>query len=164
MLLPGLDHCPLSRPHIPHQMPIKSLTPHRHLQLIERILHYIVRIHFINPAHYHIHIRLLRLREQQELRAGRRLEARQAEQRRLEDFNAGKRGARDRRRCGRSDSGGRQRARDGMHAVESAGEDEVVVDGEFVEAVVEVPLVDEPAGFVDDYEGVDDPWVTLEGD
>lgn len=41
--------------------------------------------------------------------------------------------------------------------MESSREDEVVVDGEFVETVVEVALVDKAAGFVDDDEGVDDP-------
>lgn len=41
--------------------------------------------------------------------------------------------------------------------VEGAGQDEVVVHGEFVEAFVEVALVDEAAGFVDDDQGVDDP-------
>ena len=44
-----------------------------------------------------------------------------------------------------------------MHAVEGPGEDEVVVDGELVQAVVEVALVDEAAGFVDDDERVYDP-------
>lgn len=41
--------------------------------------------------------------------------------------------------------------------MESSREDEVVVYREFVEAVVEVALVDEAAGFVDDDEGIDDP-------
>lgn len=41
--------------------------------------------------------------------------------------------------------------------MESPREDEIVVYGEFVEAIVEVALVDEAAGFVDDDEGVDDP-------
>ena len=33
--------------------------------------------------------------------------------------------------------------------VKCSGQDQVVVHGEFVEAVVEVPLVDETSGFVD---------------
>ena len=45
----------------------------------------------------------------------------------------------------------------GKVPVEGAGKDEVVVYGEFVEAFVEVALVDEAAGFVDDDQGVDDP-------
>ena len=138
-------------------MPVKRLTPHRHLQLIERIFHHIIRIQLIDPPHNHIHIRLLRLGEQQELRPGHRLEARQAEERRLEHFDAGERGARDRRRGGGDEGGRCERARDGVHAVEGPREDEVVVDGELVQPVVEVALVDETASFVDDDEGVDDP-------
>ena len=41
--------------------------------------------------------------------------------------------------------------------MEGTCEDEVVVCGEFVEGCGKVALVDETAGFVDDYEGVDDP-------
>jgi len=137
-------------------VPVKCLTPYRHLQLIKRILHHIVRVQFVDLPYNHIHIRLLRLREQQELRPRHRLEAGQAEERRLEHFDAGERGARDRRR-GRRDQGGRgERPRDGVHAVEGPGEDEVVIDGELVQAIVEVALVDKPAGFVDDDEGVND--------
>ena len=49
-------------------MPIKRLTPNRHFHLIERILHHIVRIQLIYPPQYPIDIRLLRFREDQELR------------------------------------------------------------------------------------------------
>lgn len=43
-----------------------------------------------------------------------------------------------------------------MHTVEGSGEDEVIVGGEGEEAFVEVALVDEPAGFVEDEERKDD--------
>lgn len=41
--------------------------------------------------------------------------------------------------------------------MEGTGEDEVIVDVELVEAVGEVALVDQTAGFVDDYESEDYP-------
>ena len=44
-----------------------------------------------------------------------------------------------------------------MHTVEGAGQNEIIIDREFIQAVVEVALVDKATGFVDDYEGVDDP-------
>jgi len=44
-----------------------------------------------------------------------------------------------------------------VHAVEGAGEDEQVVGTELVEAGVEIAVVDQAAGFVDDEEGEDDP-------
>ena len=43
--------------------------------------------------------------------------------------------------------------------MECAGEDKIVVYGELVQAVVEVTLVNETAGFVDDNEAVDHPGV-----
>ena len=47
--------------------------------------------------------------------------------------------------------------KEGDLPVKGAGKDKVVVYGELVEAVVEVAVVDEAAGFVDDYQGEDDP-------
>lgn len=44
-----------------------------------------------------------------------------------------------------------------MHAVEGAREDKEIVGGELGEAGVEVAVVDEATGFVDDEEGEDDP-------
>ena len=43
-----------------------------------------------------------------------------------------------------------------MHAVKSPGEDEEVVDGDSVERVAEVAVVDQAASFVDYDEVVDD--------
>lgn len=77
-----LKHYPCSflfRPDVFDQLPIKCFTPDRHLQLIEWILHHIICIQLIDPPSNHIHVRLLRLREQQKLEAGKRLEAGQAE-------------------------------------------------------------------------------------
>ena len=48
-------------------------------------------------------------------------------------------------------------AADGVDAVEGAGEDEVIVAVEFLQAGGEGAVVDEAAGFVDDQEGEDDP-------
>ena len=48
-------------------------------------------------------------------------------------------------------------AADGVDAVEGAGEDEVIVAVELLQAGGEGAVVDEAAGFVDDEEGEDDP-------
>ena len=42
--------------------------------------------------------------------------------------------------------------------MKSSCEDQVVVDGEFIETSVEVALVDEPTSSIDDDECEDDPW------
>ena len=138
-------------PHITHQKPIKRLAPNRHFCLIKRILHHIIRIQFINLPHNHLHIRLLRFRKQQEFRPRERLKAGQSKSGGFEDLDAGA------VLGGYAEGGGRERFGDGMHAVESAGQDEQVVDGDFVERGAEVAVVDQAAGFVDYYEGVDDP-------
>ena len=139
------------RPHITHQPPLELLTPYRHLQLIKRVLHHIIRIQLIHLPHNRIHIRLARFREQQKLRAREGLEAIQPEGRGFEDFDT----------CalvgGDGEGGGGERFGDGVDAVEGAGEDEQVVDGDGVEVGGEGAVVDEAAGFVDDDEGVDDP-------
>lgn len=41
--------------------------------------------------------------------------------------------------------------------MECPGQDEVIVDVQFIQPVCEVALVDQTAGLVDYYQGVDDP-------
>ncbi len=76
-------------------MPLKSLTSDRHLQLIERILHDIITVQFINSLHNNINIRLLRLREQQKLRPRKRLKASEPKRRAFKHLNAGSLGEGD---------------------------------------------------------------------
>ena len=95
-------------------MPLKCLTPYRHLQLIKRILHHIIAVQFIDSLHDNIHIRLLRLREQQELHPRKSLEATKSERRAFEHFNAGTLRGRDVQR------GGCEGLCDGVDAVECA--------------------------------------------
>lgn len=170
-------------------MPIKDLGANRHFQLIKRVLHHIVRVQLVDPLDNRLHIRLRRLREEQEFHATDRLKTRQPEQARLQHLDAGELCAyrRRRRRCrwvrrvgdrgrGRRLAGGRRRrvevgcegrgdgrrregAGDGVHAVEGAGEDKVVVGAEAGERFVEGAVVDQAAGFVDYEERVDDPGV-----
>ena len=131
-----------SRPNqISSQRPLELLHPDRHLHRVERVLHHIVSIKLIAPPHHNIRIRLLRAGEQQELDAGRCLEARQAEVARFEALDAG--GGRPPRvgLCGRS-WGGVYGARDGVDTVEGSGEDERVVGGEVLEAGGEGAVVD----------------------
>lgn len=45
----------------------------------------------------------------------------------------------------------------GVHAVEGAGEDEVVVGGQLGKTGVELAVVNQTTGFGDDHEGEDDP-------
>lgn len=71
-------------------MPIKRLTPNRHLQLIERILHHKIRIQLINLLHNHIYIHHERIRKQQELGPRLRLETREPELVRLEELQPGR--------------------------------------------------------------------------
>lgn len=82
-------------------MPIPRLGSDRHLDLIEGVLHDVVRIQLIHFSQNHIHVRLMRFREQEELRAGQSLEARQAKRLAFEDLEAGLGGWRDGKR-GRS--------------------------------------------------------------
>ena len=96
-------------------MPVESLTPNRHLQLVERILHNIVAVKLINPPYNNLHIRLLRLCEQQELRARKSLEAAQSKRAALEHFDPGALSWRG------VECGGRERFGDGVHAMECAG-------------------------------------------
>ena len=149
----------ISRPNqIPPQRTIKLLHPHRHLHRIEGILHNKIPINLITPPYHDIRIGLLGAAEQQELDAGGGLEAGQAEVAALQRLDAG--GG----RFAVAGEVGRQRrgvdgAADGVDAVEGAGEDEVIVAVELLQARGEGAVVDEAAGFVDDEEGEDDPGV-----
>lgn len=78
----------IQRPHIPHQLAIKRVAPHRVIDVVERVLHHVVRIQLVDLLEDRVHIRLRRLRKDQELRTGQRLEALQSEVLGLEDFNA----------------------------------------------------------------------------
>ena len=121
-------------------MPLESLTAHRHLQLIEGILHHVIRIQLVHLPHHNVHIRLLGLREEQELGPAGRLEAREPEQGRFEHLEAGRGGAWGRAGSDRGAEAGivvvivgtaavvgeeegcrGEGARDGVHAVEGAG-------------------------------------------
>lgn len=70
-------------------MPIESLTPNRHFQLVKRILRHIIGIKLVDLPHSNIHIRLMWFAEKQKLYTGEGLEAGKAEERRFEDFDAG---------------------------------------------------------------------------
>lgn len=78
----------VQRPHIPHQLAIKHLAPNRVIDLVERVLHDIVRVQLIDLLEDRIHILLRRLREYQELGPRQRLKALQPEVLRLQDFDA----------------------------------------------------------------------------
>lgn len=67
-------------------MPIKGLAPHRHLELVERVLHHVVGIQLIDLVHDRVHAAGQGVGEEQEFRPSQRLEARQAEFIRLEEF------------------------------------------------------------------------------
>lgn len=74
-------------------MPIKSLATHGHFQTIEGIFHDIVRIQLVDTLHDLIDIGLLGLGKQEEFDARHGLEAREPEQRALEDLEARQRRA-----------------------------------------------------------------------
>lgn len=76
-------------------MPIKRLTPNRHIQLIKRILHNKVRIQLIHLPQHDIDIGRQRIGKQQELGPRQRLEAGEAEPVGFEDLEAGGRDAGD---------------------------------------------------------------------
>jgi hypothetical protein len=59
-------------------MPIEGLASHRHLDLIERVLHDEVRIKLVDLLHHRVHIARHGIREQEELRARQGLKTRQA--------------------------------------------------------------------------------------
>lgn len=139
------------RSHITHQTPLKLLTAYRHLQLVEGILHHIIRVQLIHLSHNRVHIRLARFGEEQKLGAREGLKTVQPEGGGLEDL--------DSRALVGGYGEGRwgERFGDRVDAVECSGEDEEVVDGDGVEVGGEGAVVDEATGFVDDDEGVDDP-------
>lgn len=70
-------------------MAIKSFALHRHVYLIKRILHHIIGVQLVHLADNHIHVRLMRLREQEEFGTGQSLEALEAEVLALENLEAG---------------------------------------------------------------------------
>ena len=82
-------------------MPIERLTSNRHLQLVKRVLHHIIRIQLVNLIHDHIDIPRERIGKQQEFRPRQRLEARKPELVRFEVLEPGRRGAWDRVGVGR---------------------------------------------------------------
>ena len=65
--------------------------------------------------------------------------------------------------CSLDGRSGVQLTRDGMDPVEGAGQDEIVVAIEGLQAWVEGAGVDQPAGFVDDEKGEDGPTDVLVG-
>lgn len=69
-------------------MPVKRLTPHRHLQLVERVLHHVVGVELVDLIHNRVHITGHRVREEQELSSRQGLEAGQSELFRLEMLQA----------------------------------------------------------------------------
>lgn len=73
----------------PFQCSFKFLAPDGHLGCVKRVLHDIVAINLVYPFQHRLCIRLLRLRDEQELGASRRLKALQAEIRRVEHLEAG---------------------------------------------------------------------------
>lgn len=67
-------------------MPVECFTSHRHLQLVERVLHHIVRIQLVDLVHDGVHIAGHGVGEEQEFCARQCLEAGQAEPVRLEEL------------------------------------------------------------------------------
>ncbi|KAJ5462180.1 hypothetical protein N7530_010385 [Penicillium desertorum] len=77
---------PLS--HAP-QMPIECLASHRHLNLVEWILHHIVRIELVDLLYDCVHAASQGIRKQQELRPGESLKASHSKLVGLEVIQAG---------------------------------------------------------------------------
>lgn len=69
-------------------MPIEGFAPHRHLELIERILHDIVGVQLVDLFHDNVDIGHERVGEEQELRPRQRLKAGEAELVGFEAFEA----------------------------------------------------------------------------
>lgn len=67
-------------------MPIESFAPHRHLKLVEGVLHHVIRIKLIDLVHNNVHTASQRIGKEEEFRPGQGLEARQAKLFRLEEF------------------------------------------------------------------------------
>lgn len=73
------------------QFPVKHLTADGHLQLVERVLHDVVRVQLVDPPRGHIHVRLGVVGVQEELGARHGVEALQAEVLCLHDLEPGRR-------------------------------------------------------------------------
>lgn len=69
-------------------MPVECFTSYRHLQLVEGVLHHIIRIQLVDFVHDGIHVAGHGVREEQELCPCQCLEAGQAEFVRLEELQA----------------------------------------------------------------------------
>ena len=95
-------------------MPIEALAPNGHLGLVEGVLHDIIRVELVVAAHDVLEVRLLGLREQEELGPREGLKAGEAEEGRFQDLEAGEGGA---RHCG-GEGGGGEGAGYGVDAVE----------------------------------------------
>lgn len=185
------------------QVSVECFTAHRHLQLVERVLHHVVRIQLVNLVHDRLHIAAHGIGEEQEFSAGQCLEARQAEPVRLEELQArcwnarvgiavargggcagagggggGRGGGWGEGELGRDGAsngmdtvsshlivrwsmgeGGRGRARVGL-PVEGPCQNEVVVGGQLAQTGLELALVDETPGLVDDDEREHGPGIS----
>jgi hypothetical protein len=73
-------------PYVRIELPVEHLAPDRHLQLVEGILHDVVRVQVVDPVHGHVDVGLQRLGEEQKLGAGQGGEALQPEVLRLQDL------------------------------------------------------------------------------
>lgn len=124
-----------NRPLYPHlheaiKTSIEFLTPNRHLDGIEGVLHNIVRIQLVYLPHRGINVGLCRFCEEEEFDAGLCLETLDTEVARFEDFNArGPRGERGGGEgsvfagyVGRDWGRGAELLRDGMHSRRSLAE------------------------------------------
>jgi len=68
------------------QMSVECFAPHRHFQLVEGILHHVVRIQFVDLIDDDLHVARHGVGKEQKFGAGQRLEACQSELVRLEVF------------------------------------------------------------------------------
>jgi hypothetical protein len=139
---------------------VKLVDADGHLETVEGVGHDVVGIDVVASASYLIRVGLLGTGEEQELCAGGSLETSQTEMRRLERLDARGLVCTIARRCRRGCDGG-QGARDGMDAVKGAGQDEIVVGIELLEARRKVAVVDESTSLVDDQQSEDDPAVRM---
>lgn len=69
-------------------MSVESFTSHRHLELVERVLHHVVGIQLIDLVHDDVHATRRRIREEEKFSPRQRLEARQTEAVGLKKFQA----------------------------------------------------------------------------
>lgn len=123
------------------QRSIKLLHTDRHFHAVKRILHDEVSVDFIASPHDQIRVRLLGTREEQELHASWALKAGQSEVTAFQAFDTC-RGWFSVSWGGLNWRSGIDAPRDGMNAVECAGQDEVVVRVQFLEAGSKCSVVD----------------------